>query len=497
MPNRISERDFVARHTFQKLATADASAEPALSGANVPAADVDNDGAIQGEPELKNLYAKLLALDSGATTTTGVDLDAPSVQPVYNALTMRFTQKVGTEASLGTTRKLGDVGELRAVREGTTALARVAGTKQLGVGSVQDALLVVAAAEEARTGHASLLRVNLGANGVNRGLFGPGTEGAVSELQRQVGLQVTGKIDALTLAALDGELTKARTASTTPPVVTPPVVTPPSTTGTVTHPRFASLPAFTEVAAGRVVMRAGDGGAAVVALQQALLDMGFNMMSLSNDVGVSGVDGSWGDQTTTALKNFQIHARKAHPAVAVNGRLDAATLLALEALAPAPNKKAWDAGQPNHAPVARWNADATKNLRIVTVKDEHRTFLFDTGGVCTGIFANAHGTAGSETDTGLKKIRTKLDEAGAQNTGNQLWGSPRAFGVRILDLQWASGNSSGEELHGSFDYRNMGKNVSHGCVRHYNEDIIKMFNSVSVGDHVAIVTSFDDPMLRA
>ena len=356
-------------------------------------------------------------------------------------------------------------------------------------------MLVVAAAEEARTGRASLLRVNLGANGVNRGLFGPGTEGALSELQRQVGLQVTGKIDALTIAALDNELVKARTPSTPP--VTPPV-TPPSTGGAVTHARFAAHAAFGDVAAGRVVMRAGDSGPAVSALQQALLDMGFNMMALRNDVGVSGVDGSWGDQTSTALKNFQTHAKKrGHTTVSVNGNLDAATLRALEALVPAPDKKAWDAGQPNHAPVARWNGDASKNLRIVTVKDEHRTFLFDNSGVCTGIFSNAHGTAGSETDTGLKKIRTKLDESGAQATGNQLWGDARAFGKRILDLQWASGNSSGEELHGTFDYRNMGKNVSHGCVRHYNEGIITMFNAVSVGEHVAIVTSVDDPMLRA
>jgi peptidoglycan hydrolase-like protein with peptidoglycan-binding domain len=496
MPNRISERDFVARHSFQRLATADASAEPALSGANVPAADVDNDGAIQGEPELKNLYAKLLALDTSSSSSTGVDLDAPGVKPVYNALTMRFTQKVGTEASLGSTKRLGEVAELRAVRDGASVLARVAGTKQLGVGSVQDALLVVAAAEEARTGRASLLRVNLGAGGANRGLFGPGTEGAVSELQRQVGLQVTGKIDANTLLALDNELVKARTP-VTPPVVTPPVVTPPVTppTGTVAHPRFASIAAFADVAAARTVMRAGDTGPAVAALQQALLDMGFNMMSLRNDVGVSGVDGAWGDQTTTALKNFQIHAKKKHPSVAVNGNLDAATLRALEALAPAPGKKAWETGEPNHAPVAKWNG--TQALRIVTVKDEHRTFLFDTSGKCTGIFANAHGTAGSETDTGLKKIRTKLDEPAAQATGTQLWGTPRAFGQRILDLQWASGSSSGEELHGTFDYRNMGKNVSHGCVRHYNEDIITMFNAVSVGEHVAIVTSVDDPMLRA
>ena len=62
---------------------------------------------------------------------------------------------------------------------------------------------------------------------------------------------------------------------------------------------------------------------------------------------------------------------------------------------------------------------------------------------------------------------------------------------------FASGASSGEELHGTFNYKDMGKNVSHGCVRHYNEDIIAMFDAVSEGEHVAIVTAVNDPMLRA
>ncbi len=70
-----------------------------------------------------------------------------------------------------------------------------------------------------------------------------------------------------------------------------------------------------------------------------------------------------------------------------------------------------------------------------------------------------------------------------------------AFGKRILDLSWASGVSHGEELHGTYDYPNMGRDVSHGCVRHYNEDIIRIFNAVDVGDYVAIVTSVADPML--
>jgi peptidoglycan hydrolase-like protein with peptidoglycan-binding domain len=244
-------------------------------------------------------------------------------------------------------------------------------------------------------------------------------------------------------------------------------------------------------------MRAGDRGPAVAAVQQALLDMGFPMLSLRNDVGVSGVDGAFGGQTQTAIENFQVHAQKSRLGVRKTGVLDKATLEALVALAPAPGKKSWDAGQPQMAPAPFWNGDRSKPLRVVVAKDEHRTFLYDRQGKLTGIFANAHGSQGNATQSGLKRVRTSLDEASAKATGMQLWQDERAFGKRIVDLSWATGSSSGEELHGSYDYRGMGKDVSHGCVRHYNEDIVTIFDSLAVGDLVAISDGVDDAMLRA
>lgn len=225
--------------------------------------------------------------------------------------------------------------------------------------------------------------------------------------------------------------------------------------------------------------------------------MGFPMLVLRNGVGVSGADGDFGRQTETAIRNFQVHAQKKLPGLRVTGALDAMTLQALLSLAPEPGRKAWDADQPHHAPVGCWDGDPSKKLRIVVVKDEHRTFLFDHEGRCTGIFPNAHGTAGSETDTGLKRVRTKLGEGDAQAVGKQKWGTEKAFGKRILDLSWASGKTHGEELHGTYDYANMGRDVSHGCVRHYNEDIITIFDAVKVGDYVAIVSSVDEPLLKS
>ena len=490
---RVKEVDFVARHAFQRLSTSELRADPALSQAGVAAADVDNNGEIAGAPELSSLYKKLLALEVGATATSGVDLDAPSVKPVYSALSLRFSQQVGVESALGT-KTLAAVPELSAVSAGAATMQRRDGVRQLGMGSVQDALNVIAAAAERVTGQPSLLRINLGANNVNRGMFGPGSEGVVKRFQQQEGLPATGVVDVFTLKAIDRSLATARTPTPTPPTPTPP--TPPTPPPAPSNARFSDV-SFQGIAAGTSVMRAGDRGPAVVAVQQALLDMGFPMLALRNDVGVSGVDGDFGGQTTTAIQNFQVHARKTRPDVRVTGVVDRATMRALQALAPAPGAKAWDAGQPNQAPPAFWNGDRSKPLRVVVAKDEHRTFLYDRQGACVGIFPNAHGSAGNATQSGLKKIRTRLDEVSTKATGQQLWGDERAFGKRIVDLSWASGTSSGEELHGSFDYRAMGKDVSHGCVRHYNEDILTIFASVGVGDLVAISDGVDDPMLAA
>lgn len=261
--------------------------------------------------------------------------------------------------------------------------------------------------------------------------------------------------------------------------------------------RFDGLPEFKGILDGQSTLRRGDRGEAVSVLQMALHDMGFPMLVLRDDVGVLGVDGAFGGQTVTALENFQIHAAHRFADVRVSGELDAPTMRALIALAPAVGRKAWHQGEPQHAPVPTWASVPSQRLRVVVVQDQHRTFLFDRDAKCIGIFPNAHGTIGNETDAGLKKVRTKLGERDAKAVGRDRWKTEKAFGKRILDLCWASGESSGEELHGTYDYPNMGRNISHGCVRHYNEDIVTIFDAVSVGDYVAIVKSIDDPKLSA
>jgi peptidoglycan hydrolase-like protein with peptidoglycan-binding domain len=250
---------------------------------------------------------------------------------------------------------------------------------------------------------------------------------------------------------------------------------------TLRNERFASQQDLAGVLAGKSTLGPGAKGPGVLAVQQALADMGFSLPG--------GADGSFGAQSTKAVRNFQVHARSAFPGVQSIGKVDAATLRALDALAPAPGQR----GQTQHLPAPRYKSTP---VRVVVVKNEHRTFLFNPQGQLQAIFGNAVGTRYTQTDAGLKKVTGKLDEAQAHALGKKLWGGP-VFGPRIIDLSWADGSRSGEELHGTSAPAQLGEDVSHGCVRHDNAAILALYDALHVGDMVAIVDSVNDPHLSA
>lgn len=51
-------------------------------------------------------------------------------------------------------------------------------------------------------------------------------------------------------------------------------------------------------------------------------------------------------------------------------------------------------------------------------------------------------------------------------------------------------------LHGTNDPSSVGKNVSHGCIRHSNNDIMQIYNMVSTGTPVYIVSNFAGKTIR-
>ncbi|WP_245772198.1 L,D-transpeptidase family protein [Myxococcus fulvus] len=236
------------------------------------------------------------------------------------------------------------------------------------------------------------------------------------------------------------------------------------------------------VASGQEVLGPGSRGEGIRAVQGALLEMGFALHG--------GADGQFGPQTVRALRNFQVHASRTLPGVKVTGALDAATLKALDSLAPAPGAR----GQSRGIPPAVYEGQP---VRVIVALREHRTFLYDSEGRLVDIFPNASGTQATPTRAGLKVVRSRLDQAAAEAAGARLWNDKHVFGTRILDLSWADGRHSAEELHGTNAPALLGMDVSHGCIRHSNEAIIVLHDALSAGDRVAIVEHVNDPHLGA
>lgn len=244
--------------------------------------------------------------------------------------------------------------------------------------------------------------------------------------------------------------------------------------------RFRQDKQLLGIIAGKPLKR-GSRGSGVKALQSAFIDMGFLLPNTA--------DGIFGKQTAKAVHNFQIHASKWFADVPVTSVVDGATMIALDKLAPAEGVS----GQSQRIPAPYFKGT---RLRVLVVKDEHRTFVYDKQGTFRRVYMNAVGAAATPTATGLKVISAKLDEDAAKELGERLWGGP-VFGARILDLTWANGKRSGEELHGTISPEALGEDVSHGCIRHANADIIVMYDELPVGAKVAIVEKASDPDLHA
>jgi hypothetical protein len=241
--------------------------------------------------------------------------------------------------------------------------------------------------------------------------------------------------------------------------------------------RFDNIAQLDDVLANKVVLGPGSKGDGVKAIQAALIDMGFALPG--------SADGAFGFVTARCVKNFQLHARSAFKGITPDSKVGPLTLRALASLAPEPGKR----GQKWNVPSPRYDG---KLCRIVVVKDEHRTFQFDESGRLVWIAINAHGKPTSPTPSALKHIDVKIAEAGCRAMGQRLWGDPTVFGVRMLGL-----SGGGQELHGTNSPSQLGTDASHGCVRHFNADILKMYERAQVNDLVAIVDTLRDKHLAS
>lgn len=259
--------------------------------------------------------------------------------------------------------------------------------------------------------------------------------------------------------------------------------------------RFAGDPTLAAVARGDRVLRHGDRGPAVAAVQQALVDGGFGLRRWPGVHGreVGGVDGILGTQTSRAVRRFQL-SRGLPP----DGDVDAPTLNELDAVSPSPGHTAWAEGPrfPSPTPVLTVGKE-TQVLRVAVALEEGRTWLFDPDGRLQGIFAHAAANGPTPVHVGLKVVTGLYDQSVAESEGLRLWDDPGVFGSRIVDLAWWDPESrrswpGGEMLHGTSDRRSVGGTPHVGSVRHYDEDIEAIWASLAVGDLVAVTARVSD-----
>lgn len=243
------------------------------------------------------------------------------------------------------------------------------------------------------------------------------------------------------------------------------------------HERFSPHADLLGVLNGQTLAK-GAKGEGVKALQVALLDLGFGLPS--------GADGAFGNEVFLALKGFQ-----SSQGLPMTGVLDARTLKALDAVAPAPGLKAWE--DPDLSPKAYPAAPEIngKPARVTVDTSEHRLFLYDAEGNLEKIYPVATGAVATPTDPMLKIVSGFLKDP--TSLARQLWpdSGGKAFGTRLVDLSQYDPETGaitrhGEEIHGTFTRQSIGKDASAGCIRLYNEDVEDLYGRLKKGDVVLV-----------
>ncbi len=112
-----------------------------------------------------------------------------------------------------------------------------------------------------------------------------------------------------------------------------------------------------------------------------------------------------------------------------------------------------------------------ENYSIVINVTNHTLLLFKNGKLFKS-YPVAVGKASTPTPIGTFKIKNK-----ASNPGGP-------FGARWMGLN-APGGSYG--IHGTNNPASIGKNISNGCIRMHNKDVIELSNLVPIGTTVNIV----------
>jgi L,D-transpeptidase ErfK/SrfK len=131
--------------------------------------------------------------------------------------------------------------------------------------------------------------------------------------------------------------------------------------------------------------------------------------------------------------------------------------------------------------------DLLANTRLLIKLGERRVYVYQKNQVLTS-FPVAIGRDGWETPVGSHQV--------IQMVHNPVWehpftgelvppGADNPLGARWIGF-WTDGtNYIG--FHGTPNEDSVGQSVSHGCVRMYNQDVIKLFQMVKIGTPVQVM----------
>ncbi|WFR58110.1 L,D-transpeptidase [Anaerocolumna sp. AGMB13025] len=116
--------------------------------------------------------------------------------------------------------------------------------------------------------------------------------------------------------------------------------------------------------------------------------------------------------------------------------------------------------------------DKNDTAYSILIDTANHTLTLYQGAKVVKVYPVAVGKAATPTPKGSFKIMNK-----AINSGGP-------FGVRWLGLNAPNGDYG---IHGTNNPSSIGKNISNGCIRMYNDDVLELSKQVSVGTPVKII----------
>ncbi len=135
--------------------------------------------------------------------------------------------------------------------------------------------------------------------------------------------------------------------------------------------------------------------------------------------------------------------------------------------------------------VAAFPVQAATVSKILVDKSFHMTLLTTAGGTLS--FPDATGTTGdSATPTGSYRVTNKQADPNWHWEG-KVYQPYRSDKNNGLGIRWIGISLPSYGLHGTNEPFSIGKDISHGCVRHENADVAKFFPTIPVGVPVQII----------